>query len=87
MTRKEEIITASHDKRNYPCEVIVDKIHDPMIFSIGAEWADSTMIEKASDAFCKVCGHYPHSVPASICRHDCDYYSDFVKHLKTNSIG
>lgn len=50
MTRKKkEIRIASHDKRNYPCHVIVDEIHDPILFLIGAEWADKTMIEKSCE--------------------------------------
>ena len=39
-------------------------------------------IEKACDAYCKVCGHYAHSVPTHICRHDCRYFSDFKKHME-----
>lgn len=39
-------------------------------------------IEKACDAYCKVCGHYSHTVPTHICRHDCMYFSDFVKFMK-----
>lgn len=39
-------------------------------------------IEKACDAYCKVCGHYAHSVPTHICRHDCRYFSDFRKYMK-----
>ena len=39
-------------------------------------------IEKALNAYCKVCGHYHHTVPYEICRHDCNYYDDFKKHLK-----
>jgi len=38
-----------------------------------------TFIEKACDAYCKVCGHYPHTVPTYICRQACDYYKDFKK--------
>ena len=34
-------------------------------------------IEKACDAYCKVCGHYQHTVPTHICRQGCDYYTDF----------
>ena len=44
--------------------------------------AREEMIEKACDAYCKVCGHYAHTVPTHICRHDCRYYSDFKKALK-----
>lgn len=39
-------------------------------------------IEKACDAFCEVCGHYPHTVPTYICRHDCRYFNDFKKYMK-----
>lgn len=39
-------------------------------------------IEKACDAYCKVCGHYPHTTPNHICRQACDYYKDFVKYMK-----
>ena len=39
-------------------------------------------IEKACNAYCEVCGHYHHTVPYEICRHDCNYYSDFKEHLK-----
>lgn len=36
-------------------------------------------INKAFDAYCKVCGHYHHTVPTHICRQDCDYYTKFRK--------
>lgn len=39
-------------------------------------------IKKAYDAYCKVCGHYPHTVPTHICRHDCDYFKDFKNYMK-----
>ena len=39
-------------------------------------------IEKACDAYCKVCGHYPHTVPTHICRNNCDYFSDFKKYME-----
>ena len=39
-------------------------------------------IEKACDAYCKVCGHYPHTVPTHICRSNCDYFSDFKKYME-----
>ena len=41
-----------------------------------------SFIEKACDAYCKVCGHYPHTVPTHICRHDCSYFSDFKNYIK-----
>lgn len=39
-------------------------------------------IKKACDAYCKVCGHYPHTTPNHICRQACDYYKDFVNYMK-----
>ena len=39
-------------------------------------------IEKACDAYCKVCGHYAHSVPNHICRQACDYFKDFRKYME-----
>ena len=39
-------------------------------------------IEKACDAYCKVCGHYPHTVPTYICRQSCEYFSDFKKYME-----
>ena len=39
-------------------------------------------IEKACDAYCKVCGYYNHTVPTSICRQVCDYYKDFKKYME-----
>lgn len=39
-------------------------------------------IEKACDAYCKVCGHYAHTTPNHICRQACDYYRDFRTHIK-----
>jgi len=39
-------------------------------------------IEKACDAYCKVCGHFAHTVPTHICRHDCRYFSDFKNYMK-----
>ena len=39
-------------------------------------------IEKACAAYCKVCGHFAHSVSTHICRHDCRYFSDFKNYMK-----
>ena len=39
-------------------------------------------IERACDAYCKVCGHYQHTVPNHICRQDCDYYKNFKAYMK-----
>ena len=48
----------------------------------GVEIEREEMIEKACDAYCKVCGHFAHSVPTHICRHDCRYFSDFKNYMK-----
>ena len=40
------------------------------------------LIDKACDAYCKVCGHFPHTVQKHICRMDCQYYSSFRKSMK-----
>ena len=39
-------------------------------------------LEKACDAYCKVCGHYAHTTPVHICRQACDYYKDFKQAMK-----
>jgi hypothetical protein len=38
--------------------------------------------KKVFDAYCKVCGHYHHTVPTYICRQNCDYFSDFKKYIE-----
>lgn len=48
----------------------------------GYEQAKQDFIEKACDAYCKVCGHYPHTTPDYICRQACDYYKDFRAYIK-----
>ena len=44
-------------------------------------------IEKACDAYCKVCGHYAHTTPNHICRQACDYYKNFKKYIKGEKYG
>ena len=39
-------------------------------------------VEKACDAYCKVCGHYHHTTPNHICRQACDYYKEFRNYIK-----
>ena len=39
-------------------------------------------MKKVFDAYCKVCGHYHHTVPTHICRQNCDYFSDFKKYME-----
>lgn len=38
-------------------------------------------IKSTCDAYCKVCGHYSHTVPTHICRQNCNYYNDFRRYL------
>lgn len=40
------------------------------------------LIEKACDAYCKVCGHYAHKTPTYICRQTCEYFKDFKKYIE-----
>jgi len=46
------------------------------------KYKQDKFIEKACDAYCKVCGHFAHSVHTHICRHDCRYFSDFKNYMK-----
>lgn len=46
------------------------------------EIAREEVIEKACDAYCKVCGHYSHTTPTHICRKACDYYKNFKQTMK-----
>ena len=46
------------------------------------EIAREEVIEKACNAYCKVCGHYAHTTPTYICRQACDYYKDFKQAMK-----
>ena len=52
------------------------------VLNKSAEQAKKQMIDKACDAYCKVCGHFAHTVPTHICRHDCRYFSDFRKAME-----
>ena len=45
------------------------------------------LIKVAQDAYCKVCGHYHHTVPNHICRQDCDYYKRFNSILENEIIN
>jgi hypothetical protein len=66
-----EFADANPDRNTFAC-----------ISLVSAEQAKKQMIDKACDAYCKICGHFAHTTPTHICRHDCIYYSDFVKQLK-----
>ena len=48
----------------------------PVLVIKGQEQSEVDL-EKACDAYCKVCGHYHHTVPTYICRQACDYFADF----------
>ena len=68
MARKEERITASHNEKNYPCGIISDKTSHPIIFQIGAEWADQHPREGLWDKD-KVCKYIKEYAPID---YDCD---------------
>lgn len=59
-----------------------EKSHEYHIARMVAEKLADAFIEKACNAYCKVCGHFAHSVPTHICRHDCRYFSDFKNYMK-----
>lgn len=73
-------------------EKIYVHVKDGKVLNVwNSEWIDvndieytrtDAFIEKACDAYCKVCGHFAHSVPTHICRHDCRYFSDFKNYMK-----
>lgn len=46
------------------------------------EIAREEVVERACDAYCKVCGHYAHTTPTCILRHACNYYKDFKQAIK-----
>ena len=46
------------------------------------EIAKEEVMERACNAYCKVCGHYAHKTPTYICRQACDYYRDFKQAMK-----
>ena len=62
-----------------------DRLSDSILYGFTEKRKDDDIeyirkdafIEKACNAYCKVCGHYPHTVPTYICRQACDYYTDF----------
>ena len=67
-----------------------DRLSDSILYGFTEKRKDDDVeyvrtdafIENACDAFCKVCGHYPHTVPTHIFRHDCEYFSDFKRYMK-----
>ena len=60
----------------------IENYKEILSFINSLEVKDVDLEEKACDAYCKVCGHYAHSVPTHICRHDCRYFSDFKKYME-----
>ena len=62
-------------------EVIFDELEEDESGNM-SKWKEKQMIEKACDAYCKVCGHFPHTVPTHICRHNCEYFSDFKRYME-----
>ena len=65
-------------------ELFTSEVGDLNVPDFNREFAKQkqVLIDKACDAYCKVCGHFPHTVPKHICRMDCQYYSSFRKLMK-----
>lgn len=65
-------------------ELPTSEVGDLNVSDFNREFAKQkqVLIDKACDAYCKVCGHFPHTVPKHICRMDCQYYSSFRKSMK-----
>ena len=65
-------------------ELLTSEVGDLNVSDFNREFAKQkqTLIDKACDAYCKVCGKCPHTVPKHICRMDCQYYSSFRKLMK-----
>ena len=65
-------------------ELFTSEVGDLNVPDFDREFAKQkqVLIDKACDAYCKVCGHFPHTVPKHICRMDCQYYSGFRKLMK-----
>ena len=65
-------------------ELFTSEVGDLNVPDFNREFAQQkqVLIDKACDAYCKVCGHFPHTVPKHICRMDCQYYSSFRKLMK-----
>ena len=60
----------------------LDMSYAPQNMEAVEYYRTDAFIEKACDAYCKVCGHYAHTTPNHICRQACDYYKDFRKYMK-----
>ena len=73
MSKAERYIELVSDENGHLCDQHALK---------AIEIAREEMIERACDAYCKVCGHYHHTVPTYICRQKCDYYDDFKQAMK-----
>ena len=65
-------------------ELFTSEVGDLNVPDFNREFAKQkqVLIDKACDAYCKVCGHFPHTVQKHICRMDCQYYSSFRKLMK-----
>lgn len=65
-------------------ELFTSEVGDLNVSDFNREFAKQkqVLIDKACDAYCKVCGHFPRTVPKHICRMDCQYYSSFRKLIK-----
>ena len=76
----EKLYIALNELTEDGCTFVLDHRVD---YPICTEYTRTdAFIQKACDAFCKVCRHYPHTVPTHICRQDCDYFKDFKRYMK-----
>ena len=70
------------------CDVITEEgrafiSEHPVSYLRSVEYTRTgAFIEKACDAYCKVCGHYAHKTPTYICRQACEYYDDFRAYME-----
>lgn len=72
-------------KQNFSASpIVVMKNVESLVDSLEVKEVDfkDTFTERACDAYCKVCGHYPHGKLTHICRQECDYFKDFQIYIK-----
>lgn len=65
-------------------DIISPVYGDVRSLNVCADLDTEGFYEKACDAYCEVCGHYPHTNPPDICRQTCDYFINFKRKLKND---